>query len=112
MDCLFCKIANKEMPTEIILENDKVVVFRDINPKTKIHLLVVPKKHISTINDLEEEDKDIISQVVFTAKEVAKKMGFSEKGYKLSFNVGEKGGQSIFHIHLHVLSEDGEEMKS
>lgn len=102
MDCLFCKIINKEISSEIIYENEEILVFKDINPKASIHFLIVPKKHIESINQLEESDREIISNLIFTAKKIAKEK--SIEGYKLIFNVGRKGGQIIDHIHLHFLA--------
>jgi len=104
-DCLFCKIAAKQMDTEFLFENETLVVFRDINPQAPVHLLLVPKKHIRSINDLTEDDDDrgILSELILTAKEMAKKEGVNESGYNLLFNVEKGGGQVIFHLHLHLL---------
>ena len=102
-DCLFCKIINKEIPSDFIYENDRVVVFRDINPQAPVHLLIVPKKHIRSINDITDEDLGIISEMVMIARDVAKKESVAESGYKLFFNVEKGGGQIIFHIHLHLI---------
>ncbi|QFR39393.1 histidine triad nucleotide-binding protein [Candidatus Gracilibacteria bacterium 28_42_T64] len=101
---IFTKIINREIPAEIIFENDVLIVIRDINPKAKVHLLIIPKKEIYTINDLGQEDTKLIAEMFFTAQKVAKNMGVSE-GYKLNFNVGEKGGQEVMHIHMHLLSD-------
>ncbi len=103
MDCLFCKIINKEIKSNIIVENEKAIVFEDINPKAPVHLLVAPKKHIPSINELEEKDKELIGDLVILAKESAKLVGIKDSGYKLVFHVGEGGGQEIFHVHLHLL---------
>lgn len=102
-DCLFCKIAANQMGTEFLFENDTLVVFRDINPQAPVHLLLVPKKHIRSINDLTEEDHSIVSELIMTAKDMAKKEGVDESGYNLLFNVEKGGGQIIFHLHLHLL---------
>ena len=104
-DCLFCKIAGKQTDTKILFENDILVVFRDINPHAPVHLLIVPKKHIRSINDLTEEDRSIVSELIMTAKEMAKKEGVDSSGYKLLFNVEKGGGQVIFHLHLHLLGK-------
>ncbi len=101
-DCLFCKIINKEIPSEIIYEDDNVLAFKDINPKAAVHFLIVPKKHIESIIYLEEVDREIISNLIFTAKKIAEEKNID--GYKLVFNVGRKGGQVIDHIHLHILA--------
>ena len=110
-DCLFCKILNKEIPSEFIYEDDAFVVFRDINPQAPVHLLIVPKKHIRSINDLTDEDKDVISEIVMVGKKMAKQEGVNTSGYKLVFNVEKGGGQVIFHIHLHLLGGWKKEFK-
>lgn len=102
-ECLFCKIAGGETSTEFLFENDRVVVFKDIHPHAPVHMLIVPKEHIRSINDLKETDRDIISELIFIAGETAKRLGISKSGYKLLFNVESGGGQVIFHLHLHLL---------
>ncbi len=102
-DCLFCKIINKEIPSDFIYENDRVVVFRDINPQAPVHLLIVPKKHIRSINDITGEDLGVISEMIIIARNMAKKESVAESGYKIFFNVEKGGGQIIFHIHLHLI---------
>ncbi|RLC20432.1 MAG: histidine triad nucleotide-binding protein [Deltaproteobacteria bacterium] len=102
-DCLFCKIVNREIPTEFLYEDDDFVVFRDINPAAPVHLLLVPKKHIRSMNDLQREDGSILSDLFMIAKDMAKEQGVNESGYKLLFNVEKGGGQVIFHIHLHLI---------
>jgi len=102
-DCIFCKIVNGEMSTEFLYENDTIVVFKDINPIAPVHLLIVSKKHIRSINDLEQEDKKIVSEMIMAAKDMAKKEGITKSGYKLLFNVEKGGGQVIFHLHLHLI---------
>jgi histidine triad (HIT) family protein len=102
-DCLFCKIINKEIPSDFIYENDRVVVFRDINPQAPVHLLIVPKKHIRSINDITGEDVGVVSEMIIIARDMAKKESVAESGYKLFFNVEKGGGQIIFHIHLHLI---------
>lgn len=99
---IFCKIINGETDTEFLFETEDLVVFKDINPSAPIHYLVVPRKHIPTINEIKEEDKELIGNLFLAAKRAAKEIGV-EEGYKLIFNVGEKGGQEIPHIHLHLL---------
>ena len=100
-NCIFCKIINKEIPGQIISENNDLIILQDIKPSAPIHHLIIPKKHISSIIDLKEEDEKIISKLIFAAKEDAKKSGLN--GYKLSFNVGREGGQIIDHLHLHLM---------
>jgi len=102
-DCLFCKIVNREIPSEFLYEDDDFVVFRDINPAAPVHLLVVPKKHIRSINDLQNEDGAILSGLFMIAKDMAEEQGVNESGYKLLFNVEKGGGQEIFHLHLHLI---------
>jgi len=102
MECLFCKIIKKEIPSEIIYENDKVIVFKDIHPKAEVHLLILPKKHIVSVNHLEEEDKELMGELISTAQKIAKEKKLT--GYKLIINVGREAGQIIDHLHLHLLS--------
>jgi histidine triad (HIT) family protein len=101
--CIFCKIVNKEIPADIIFENEKIIVFRDINPKAPVHFLIVSKKHISSLNEIEEEDKELLSEIFFVVKEIAKKVGIIESGYKTVINVGKGGGQEVPHLHIHLL---------
>ena len=103
MACLFCDIVEKKIPAKIVFEDDMVVAFRDINPQAPLHLLVIPRKHISTINDLTEEASPVISHMVITARNLAKELGFEESGYRLVLNCNNDGGQTVFHIHLHLL---------
>jgi histidine triad (HIT) family protein len=102
-DCLFCKIANGETPTRFLYEDDRFVVFKDINPAAPVHLLLVPKKHIRSMNDITAGDEPIISGLFLIAKDMAKEQGVNETGYKLLFNVEKGGGQEIFHLHLHLI---------
>ena len=102
-DCVFCKIAAGEFDTEMLFENDELVAFNDINPKAPVHILFVPKKHIRSINDLEEVDRGLIAEMMFTAKAIAKKFNIDKSGYKLFFHVEKGGGQEVFHLHLHLL---------
>ena len=102
-DCLFCKIANGQMGTEFLYENDNLVVFRDINPHAPVHLLIVPRRHIRSVNDLTQGDHDILAEMIMTAKEMAKMENVDASGYKLLFNVEKGGGQVIFHLHLHLM---------
>jgi len=102
-DCLFCKIAHGQMDTEFLYRNDDLVVFRDINPHAPVHLLIVPKGHIRSINDLTAADNDILAQMITTARQMARQEKVDASGYKLLFNVEKGGGQMIFHLHLHLL---------
>ncbi len=102
-DCIFCKIINNEIPTEFLYEDKQLVVFKDINPLAPIHLLLVPKKHIRSINDLDESDTTIVSDLIMTARDMAEKMSVNKSGYRLFFNVEKGGGQEVFHLHLHLI---------
>lgn len=102
MDCTFCDIINKNSPADLLYEDDKFVVFKDINPLAPIHLLIVPKEHIPSVNDLKEGHKELIGRILLLAKKMAKEQGISD-GYKLAFNTGRKGGQLIDHLHLHLM---------
>jgi len=102
-DCLFCKILDGEIPAELIYESDTAVAFRDVNPQAPTHVLVIPRKHIATINDIEQDDQEIIGSLYTAAREVAAKEGIADDGYRAVVNCGEGAGQTVFHIHLHVL---------
>lgn len=102
-DCVFCQIANKEIEADIVHEDGELVVFKDIHPKAPVHLLIVPKRHIASINDIGEESIDLMGKIVYQGKQMAKAQGIAESGYKLIFNCGPDGGQVIGHIHLHLL---------
>ena len=104
MACLFCEIVRKEAPAEIVYEDDEFLAFKDIYPKAEFHVLIVPKKHIASINDLEDEDRELIGKLILIAKKVAGSNPECTPGYKLVFNVGKGGGQIVEHIHLHLLS--------
>lgn len=103
MSCIFCKIANREIPVDVVAERDNLIAFKDRNPIAPTHILIIPKKHIATINDLETGDVQLIGEMIMIAKEIAKDLAISEKGYKLLFRVGEWGGQEVLHIHLHLI---------
>lgn len=102
-DCLFCKIINKEIPTEFVYEDDDIIAFKDIHPLAPVHILVIPKRHISSVVDLTEKETKLIGKIVLTAKEIADNLGISENGYKLLLRVGNYGGQEVGHIHLHLI---------
>lgn len=102
-DCLFCKIAHGKTDTPLLHENENLVVFRDINPHAPVHLLIVPKRHIRSVNDLAPANGEILAEMIMTAKEMAIKEQVNVSGYKLLFNVEKGGGQVIFHLHLHLL---------
>jgi histidine triad (HIT) family protein len=102
-DCLFCNIAQGKTDTEFLYEDDKLVVFRDIKPHAPVHLLLVPRRHIRSVNDLTDDDRSILGDLFMAAGEMAKKEGVDQSGYKLLFNVEKGGGQVIFHLHLHLM---------
>lgn len=104
IDCIFCKIIKKELSSEIVFENERIIAFKDINPKAEIHLLIVSKKHINNVNEATEEDKKLLGEMILTAKEIANKLNIVEKGYKLVINVGRGAGQLVDHLHVHLLS--------
>lgn len=103
MDCLFCKIINREIPSDIVYEDDDVLAFNDIDPKAPIHMLVVPKKHIATLNDLEEGDLALVGRLQYTAARLAKEQGFADDGYRVVMNCNDQGGQTVYHIHMHLM---------
>lgn len=103
MDCLFCKIINKEIPADIIYEDEHVVAFNDISPQAPTHALIIPRKHIATLNDIKDEDEALVGHMVKTAATIAKQLGFDEDGYRTVFNCNPHGGQTVYHIHLHLL---------
>lgn len=102
MDCLFCKIASGQIPANIEVENEELLAFHDIRPQAPTHMLIIPKRHIATINDCDAEDAGLLGRMVLTAKALANQAGFSEPGYRLVFNINPCGGQDIYHIHLHL----------
>jgi len=104
MSCIFCKIVNKEIASNIVYEDEKVVAFHDINPQAPYHILVVPKKHISTLLEVTEEDKELIGHIYLVINKIAKDLGFDERGYRVVVNCKEEAGQTIFHLHFHVLA--------
>lgn len=103
-ETIFTKIINREIPAEIIFENDDVLAFKDINPQAPVHFLVIPKKAIATINDIQAEDAELIGKMYLAAAEIARSMGFAENGYRAVMNCNPDGGQTVYHIHLHVLA--------
>lgn len=102
MSCVFCKIASKEMKSTVVHETDNLIVIKDINPQSPTHLLILPRKHYSTI--LECDDRDLLADMLMAAKEAAKKAGVDEKGFRLVINTNEEGGQTVFHLHMHLMA--------
>ena len=102
-DCLFCKIIDRTIPSTVVYEDDRVMAFNDIDPQAPTHVLIVPKRHIATLNDISTEDDQIVGELVRRAAAIAKERGFSEHGYRTLFNTNRGAGQTGFHIHLHLL---------
>jgi histidine triad (HIT) family protein len=102
-DCLFCKFVSGKIPANIVYETEHVVAFRDINPKAPVHILIIPRRHIATINDIEDSDAELVGMLVTAARDIAKKEGTAEPGFRLTMNCNKAAGQSVFHLHLHLL---------
>ena len=102
-DCLFCKIRDGEIPGDVVYENDDVLAFRDVNPQAPTHILVIPRQHIATTNDLEADDAAVVGKMMLAAKQIAADEGFAAEGYRLVLNCNEGAGQTVFHIHMHLL---------
>lgn len=103
MNCLFCKIVQKEIPANLIFENDELMAFHDIRPQAPTHVLIIPKRHIATINDTSDKDQHLLGDMILCAKKLAKSLDLGDAGYRLVFNVNSGGGQEVYHIHLHIL---------
>jgi len=101
--CLFCRIAKEEIPAKVVLKNEDVTAFEDINPQAPTHILIIPRKHVETLNDVTEEDQLMLGKMVHAAIEIAKDRKISSSGYRLVWNTNRGAGQSVFHIHLHLL---------
>jgi histidine triad (HIT) family protein len=101
--CLFCKIVNREIPASIVYEDERILAFSDINPQAPTHALVVPKRHIASLNDLQPDDDGLIGEMVRRAAAIAQSQGVSSAGYRTVFNTNAAAGQTVFHIHLHLL---------
>ncbi len=106
-DCIFCKIISGDIPGDIVYQNEDVLAFRDLNPQAPTHILIIPKKHISTINDLQAEDAELVGKMFLAARQIAKDEGIAEEGYRTVMNCNAGAGQTVFHIHLHILGGRG-----
>lgn len=104
MDCLFCKIVAGQIPARKLYEDDHVVAFHDIGPQAPVHFLVIPKRHIETLNHLTEDDRELAGHILFTAQRLAREQG-CEEGFRVVMNCNELGGQTVYHIHMHVLGQ-------
>jgi histidine triad (HIT) family protein len=103
MGCIFCKIVEGELPAKVVYEDDKVMAFHDINPQAPVHVLIIPKEHVPTLNDLEEKHKELLGHIFLVIKKLAKEMGIDESGYRVLVNCNRDGGQEIYHLHFHLL---------
>ncbi len=103
-NCIFCKIIEKKVSSRIVFEDDSVVAFEDVNPQAPVHTLVVPKKHITDIHSMSEADRELVGHLFFTARKIAEDKGLDAKGYRMVINNGRGAGQTVFHLHLHILS--------
>jgi len=107
IDCLFCKILKGEIPAAIIYEDERMIAFKDINPQAPLHALIVPKRHIASLNDLVPEDDALVGEMIRRAAAIARQHGYAERGYRTVFNCNREAGQTVFHIHLHLLAGRG-----
>lgn len=103
MDCIFCKIIQGEIPSKKVYEDEHVLAFHDINPIAPVHVLTIPKKHISSLLEIQEEDKELIGHLHLALQKVAKEMGVAESGFRVITNIGEHGQQTVSHLHYHVI---------
>ena len=104
MECIFCKVAKGEVPSDILYQDEEVLAFRDINPQAPHHVLIIPRRHIATVNDLADPDASLIGRMYLAARQIAAELGASEEGYRLVMNTNRMAGQSVYHIHLHLLA--------
>lgn len=102
-DCIFCKIIKREIPSSIVYEDKEIIAFRDVNPQAPIHILVIPKKHISSLVDLKEEDEMVVGRIYTVINKIAEQEGIDKKGFRVIVNCGEDGGQEVKHLHFHIL---------
>jgi histidine triad (HIT) family protein len=106
-ECLFCKIIDGQIPAQFVHQDDQLVAIRDINPQAPLHVLIIPRRHIATLNDLAAPDDTLIGSMLRCAGAIAKRHGYAERGYRTVFNCNREAGQTVFHIHLHVLAGRG-----
>lgn len=102
-DCIFCKIVKGEIPSKKVYEDEEILAFEDINPMAPVHILVIPKKHIKSVNELEKKDNNLIGKMFLVIKNIAKEKGIDKEGYRVVTNIGENGGQEVKHLHFHLL---------
>jgi histidine triad (HIT) family protein len=108
-NCLFCKMVSGEIKPDVVYQDEAVLAFKDINPQAPVHVLVIPKRHVTTLNDLGPQDAELAGRLILTAVHIAKELGLAESGYRTLINTNREGGQVVFHVHLHLLG--GRQMK-
>ena len=109
-DCIFCKIVKKEIPSQVVYEDERILAFRDISPLAPVHVLIIPKEHLVNVLDINEENVDLIGHIHLVANKLAREAGIAEKGFRIVTNCNEEGGQIVFHMHYHLIG--GEELKN
>ncbi len=109
VDCIFCKIVNKEIAADLVYEGENIVAFNDINPQAPIHILLIPKNHYASLNDIPEGKKAVLSSILLKARQIAEEKGFAQNGYRIVLNTARDSGQDVYHIHFHLLA--GRQMK-
>jgi len=102
-DCIFCKLANGEIPTEFLFESENIVAFNDASPVAPVHVLIIPKRHLESINDLKGQESGLIQEMTLAARDIAENLGIKDKGYRLVINTGLDGGQEVMHLHMHLV---------
>jgi histidine triad (HIT) family protein len=102
-DCIFCKIINKEIPASIVYEDERIIAFDDINPQAPVHVLLIPKEHYPSLNEIPEDKKDVLSHLLLKAREIAREKEIGERGYRIVLNTARESGQDVLHIHFHLL---------
>lgn len=107
MTCIFCKIAGGEIPSNAVYEDEHVYAFRDLHPQAPHHILIIPRKHVATLNDFSDADTHVMGSLILAAKKIANKLGVDQQGYRLVTNCNEDGGQTVFHVHMHFLAGRG-----
>ena len=103
MDCIFCKIAEGEIPSDTVYQDEEIIAFRDINPQAPVHIVIIPRRHIASLSDLSESDSALVGRMVAAANRLAEEEGITEKGYRVVINCGKEGGQLVPHLHLHLV---------
>ena len=102
-DCIFCKIIKKEIPAKVVFEDDQIIAFEDINPQAPIHILLIPKNHYASLNEIPDAEKDILSHILLKARQISREKGIDQRGYRIVLNTAKDSGQEVFHIHFHLL---------